>query len=185
MRWHKDSRFDASELWMASHCPTSLLDAVIAEWNPQSCLDVGCGTGQTLRFFLEKGIDSLGLEGSRAAIEASPVKDHILCVNLNTPVNVGRRFDLVWSFEVAEHIHPRFVGRFVETLTKHGDLVVMSAAQPGQGGAGHFNEQPPSYWINKLQEHAFTVQRRFTEYLHGMKDLHSKNVMVFLRNRRG
>ncbi len=184
MRLLKDSRFDASELWMASLCPTNILDALVAEWNPRSCLDVGCGTGETIRYLSLQGIDCVGLEGSAAAIEVSPVKERIVCVNLNYSVSLNRRFDLVWSYEVAEHIHPKFVDEFLNTLTKHGDLIGMSAAQPGQGGVGHFNEQPPGYWISKLEKLNFRFQREFTKYLTELDEPFSQNVMVFRRDDR-
>jgi hypothetical protein len=35
---------------------------------------------------------------------------------------------------------------FVETLTCHGDLVLLSAQPPGQGGEHHVNDQPYDYW---------------------------------------
>lgn len=183
MRWHKDSRFDSSELWMASLCPTPILEAVIEKWHPRSFLDVGCGTGQAMQYLLQKGIDCVGLEGSEAAIAASPVAERIRCVNLNDAVRLERKFDLVWSYEVAEHIHPRFVEWFLDTLTGHGDTVVMSAAQPGQGGAGHFNLQAPAYWIAKLRQRNFVFLKDFTESLHQLDSnvCFCRNMMAFQR----
>jgi hypothetical protein len=90
-----------------------------------------------------KGIETLGLEGSVKALAASPVPELIRLTNLNYAVDLGRRFDLVWSYEVAEHIHSAYTDVFLDTLTKHGDTIAMSAAKPGQHGYGHFNEQPP------------------------------------------
>jgi hypothetical protein len=43
---------------------------------------------------------------------------------------------LVWCFEVAEHIHSRYVENFIDNLCRHSDLVTLSAAPPGQGGEG-------------------------------------------------
>jgi hypothetical protein len=51
----------------------------------------------------------------------------------------------VWSYEVAEHIHPKYTDAFLYKLTSHGPVVVLSAAQPGQGGCDYFNEQPLHY----------------------------------------
>ncbi|HWW87333.1 MAG TPA: methyltransferase domain-containing protein [Vicinamibacterales bacterium] len=183
MRAFKDSRFDDSQLWMASAQPRKLLDAVIERWRPRSFLDVGCGTGRTLEYVAGKGIECLGLEGSRAAVQASAVKQLIRLVNLNDPVNLGRTFDVIWSYEVAEHIHPVHTHTFLATLTQHGDKVVMSAAPPGQGGAGHFNEQPPSYWIAKMSERAFVYDDEFSQLLHTLPEDHSRNMMVFVRRK--
>ncbi len=138
MRARRDSRFEVGELQMASLLPTHLLEAVVARWQPRSVLDVGCGTGRAIQYLLQLGVDCIGLEGSRAAIEASPVRHRLRRVNLNRPVALGRSFDVVWSYEVAEHIHPDFTDVFLTTLTTHAPTIVMSAAQPCQGGMWSF-----------------------------------------------
>ena len=47
---------------------------------------------------------------------------------------------------MAEHLPEAAAAGFVETLTRHGELVLFSAAPPGQGGEHHVNEQPYAYW---------------------------------------
>jgi hypothetical protein len=146
-------------------------------------LRCGLWHGADIGIIAGKGIQCLGLEGSRAAVQASAVKQLIRLVNLNDPVNLGRTFDVIWSYEVAEHIHPVHTHTFLATLTQHGDKVVMSAAPPGQGGAGHFNEQPTSYWIAKMSERAFEYDDEFSKLLHTLSEDHSRNMMVFLRRK--
>jgi SAM-dependent methyltransferase len=181
MRAFKDSRFAADELHMASLCPRQILDAVLDKWCPKTFLDVGCGTGKAIEYVSARGIECSGLEGSVDAINSSAVRDRIYLSNLNKPMDLGRKFDLVWSFEVAEHIHQKYAEVFLDTLTRHGDIIALSAAPPGQGGAGHFNEQPLSYWINKLTARAFRYEETFSSYLHTLSDTHSGNMMVFTR----
>ena len=44
---------------------------------------------------------------------------------------------------------PRLLSRargFVSDLCRHGNIVLFSAAPPGQGGENHINEQPYGYW---------------------------------------
>ncbi len=66
--------------------------------------------------------------------------------NLSEEFDLGRRFDLVQSLEVAEHL-PRSSGpRFVDSLVRHGDIIFFSAAPQGQGGDQHVNEQSYEYW---------------------------------------
>jgi SAM-dependent methyltransferase len=179
MRVRKDSRFSADDLWGASLLPTHLLDAVVERWNPRSVLDIGCGTGQAVKYLVDKDIDCVGIEGSRAAIEASPVSDRIRCLNLNCPVSLGRLFDVVWSYEVAEHIHPKYTEAFLRTLTSHGPVVVMSAARPGQSGVGHFNEQPPHYWIERLERRGFSYLAEVSADLQSLPDYYAQNMMCF------
>ena len=146
---NKSSIFtEEDDLHGCSLLPLPLLEGVMKSVNPSSVLDVGCGAGKSLDWFLEKGVEVVGLEGSDIGIKHAKNPQYISKMNLNEPVDLKRRFDLVWCFEVAEHIHPDFTDVFTRTLITHSDCIVMSAAHPGQGGVGHFNEQPRSYWVD-------------------------------------
>lgn len=169
------------ELWMCSLFPQKIIDELIARFQPRSVLDVGCGTGKSLEYFVQRGIDTVGIEGSALAISKSPHRDRMHCLNLNEPIDLQRQFDLVWSFEVAEHIHPRYADTLVDTLARHGDVVAVSAATPGQGGEGHLNEQPPEYWIEKFRERGFAYEAELTTRLRGLEERHAENMLVFTR----
>jgi SAM-dependent methyltransferase len=173
------SFYGEEQMRMCSLFPQETLDIILAEANPQSILDIGCGTGQSLDYFIQKGIDAWGIENSSMAIKLSLNPKKIFKYNLNKKVDLKRRFDLVWSFEVIEHIHPDYEANFLKTLTKHSDLVILSAAQPHQGGFGHFNEQPQEYWIDKFQELGYTFNKPFSEKLQNCGALFSENMMVF------
>ena len=86
-----------------------------------------------------------------------------------------------WSYEVAEHIHPKYTEAFLQTLTSHGPVVVMSAAQPGQGGYGHFNEQPRQYWIERLERRGFSYLADISTHFQSLPDDYARNVLVFVR----
>jgi hypothetical protein len=134
-----------------------------------------------MEYFIGRGIDCVGIEGSRAAVTESRVGHLIVLGDLNARIDLRRRFNLVWSYEVAEHIHPKFVDAFLDTLAIHGEVVVLSAAHPGQGGAGHFNEQPRAYWITRLVARGFRFDESFSGHLQQLPDQHAENMMVFWR----
>jgi 2-polyprenyl-3-methyl-5-hydroxy-6-metoxy-1,4-benzoquinol methylase len=92
---------------------------------------------------------------------------------------LGRRFDLVWCFEVAEHIHPSHVEAFVDNLCRHSDIITLSAAPPGQGGEGHFNEQPQSYWVSMFAKRGYYLHSDWTAQMHAVQEFYSENMMVF------
>lgn len=169
------------ELWMCSLFPKKVIDEVVARFGPRSMLDVGCGTGKSLEYFSQLGMDVVGIEGSALAISKSPLKEKMRCLNLNEPLDLGRRFDLVWSFEVAEHIHPRYADTLVDTLARHGDVIAISAATPGQGGEGHLNEQPAEYWVEKFRARGFGYEAEFSAKLRGLDERHAENMLVFVR----
>jgi SAM-dependent methyltransferase len=172
----------AKEMPGCSLFPEETLRLTIARFQPHSVLDVGCGTGQSLAYFLENGIDAWGVEGSRMARRRSKYPRRIIRGDLRRPLSLKRKFDLVWCYEVAEHIDPVFADTFVESLTAHAPVVVISAAPPGQGGEGHVNEQPQSYWIDKAANNGFNLDLAATAELQATQELYSANAMVFVRS---
>lgn len=182
-RLRKDSTFHfESEMDMASLFPRSILEVTIDRLAPSSVLDVGCGTGRSLEHFLARGIDAVGIEGSRRAIEKSGHSERIVHANLNHAIDLGRSFDLIWSYEVVEHIHPDFVDELMATFSTHGDRVVISAARPGQGGQGHFNEQPPEYWIERFGRYGYRLDEPLTAELRAQPEEFAENMLAFIRS---
>ena len=112
-----------------------------------SIADFGCGQGAWLSVWRGTEAEIVGVDGPyvdrrRLLIPAMNFRP----ADLTAALDLGRRFDLVQSLEVAEHLPPGSAGPFVDTLTRHGDAVLFSAAVPGQGGEHHVNEQPLAFW---------------------------------------
>jgi len=130
---------------------------LLAKWfSPGSVLDVGCGTGAWLSVWRELGVtDCLGIDG-HVMIDALIIsEDQFKRVNLDRPFALGRHFDLVMSLEVAEHLDASSADLFVSSIASHSDLILFSAAIPGQGGVGHINCQWPTYWSHRFATHGF------------------------------
>lgn len=138
-----------------------------------SVLDVGAGVGAWAAEWLASGTcDLLAIDGFYASANALLVPEQCFRVHdLATPLAVGRRFDLVQSLEVAEHIAPDRADQFIATLTAHADIVLFSAATPGQGGEHHVNEQPPEYWRRKFQARGFDAFDWLRPRLRGCADV--------------
>lgn len=119
---------------------------------PISIVDFGCGRGTWLHAFASLGGENLtGYDGSWNSQEKMiDQKINFISSDLNQPINCGTKFDLAISLEVAEHLRPESADLFVESLTKAADVILFSAAYPGQGGTDHLNEQPQSYWAKKF-----------------------------------
>lgn len=124
---------------------------------PRSVLDVGTGLGTWLAGWAELGVeDLLGVDGSYVDRSLLTIPESMFMArDLREPLDLGRRFDLVMSLEVAEHLPERLASTFVESLVRHGDSVLFAAAVPGQGGQGHLNEQWPRYWQDLFAPHGF------------------------------
>jgi SAM-dependent methyltransferase len=131
---------------------------IIAELTrPDSVLDVGCGTGTWLKAFEELGInDVVGLDGEHVENRLLEISyEKFRMTDLRQPFALGRKFGLVLCLEVAEHLPEDVATEFVGCLTAHADVIVFSAAIPGQGGQFHVNEQWPAYWAEKFARRGF------------------------------
>jgi SAM-dependent methyltransferase len=124
-----------------------------------SVVDFGCGIGTWLKAFKNCGAgEILGLNGEwceRELLFKYIDENEFQCIDLERPVHLNKTYDLVISLEVAEHLSEQAADTFVQSLVDAGKMILFSAAIPGQGGFNHVNEQWPSYWENKFQQHGY------------------------------
>jgi len=131
----------------------------LSPYSVRSVVDVGCGTGAWLRAFQRHGVeDILGIDGEYLAKQYLVIpEDRVMCADLSSSIEVGRRFDLAISLEVGEHLPESSARGFVETLTRLSDVILFSAAIPRQGGPGHVNEQWQDYWRGLFRDLSYRV----------------------------
>lgn len=149
---------------------------------PVSMLDVGCGPGAMVRAANKRGVAATGFD-----ICASG--ENLVQADLCEPLPWGRPADLVLCWEVAEHLPPEAADTLADTLVKLtvlGGRLVFTAAVPGQTGAGHINEQPHSYWREKLEQRGLRYFAEESDKLRtawrasaGRCQWYPKNVQVF------
>jgi hypothetical protein len=70
----------------------------------------------------------------------------------------------------------------MKSFANHTNRVVLSAARPGQGGEGYFNEQPASYWIELFKSHGFEFDVSGTAALQSVDEPFSENMLTFCRS---
>jgi Methyltransferase domain len=120
---------------------------------PQSVVDVGCGQGVWLSVFKEHGCQIMGLDGDYVR----PLISEFETVDFSKEWVHPHRYGLAVSLEVAEHLPKECAEGFVDHLTQLSDVVLFSAAIPGQGGFGHVNLQWPSYWAALFRARDYMV----------------------------
>jgi SAM-dependent methyltransferase len=152
---------------------------------PESVIDVGCGTGAWLAAFREAGIDDVvGVDGSTVDLEMLQIpRERFRVHDLEEPLELERRFDLVMSLEVAEHLPEAAAETFVASLVGLGSVILFSAAIPGQGGVHHVNEQWPDYWAERFAAHGYVpvdcVRRRIWSE-DGVAWWYAQNILLFV-----
>lgn len=136
------------------------VEVLLEEIAPRRLIDLGCGCGLYSHLFEQAGVDVVAVDGAcpQCAYDV-PIHPRDLTVPFE---NVWGPFDVTLCLEVAEHIPESLVDPFLDNVTRFSDLLIMSAAQPGQGGHHHVNEQPKRYWVQRLAEKGFLYDRRCT-----------------------
>jgi|1186.fasta_scaffold00167_2 SAM-dependent methyltransferase len=118
--------------------------------------DVGAGSGAFAAEAARRGRRVVACERSRwgrLMARQQGVDCRSFELTDEPPADLPGPFDLAYCFEVAEHVPEQLADRLVGFLAGLSDTIVFTAAPPGQGGTGHVNEQPMSYWIEKFARH--------------------------------
>lgn len=147
--------------WWANPAITSakIIVPFILENIPlESTLDFGCAHGGWLSVFQELGIEKIkGLDGEWVDTNDLLVPlESFQCVDLEKYQHPPtEKYDLCICLEVAEHLDIKYSDALIENLTTASDIILFSAAVPGQGGQNHVNECAPSFWKDKFREKGF------------------------------
>ena len=152
----------------------------------KSVLDVGCGRGIWLEVWRQWGTaDIVGVDGDYIDESGLAIRsDKFVKCDVSQPFDLKRRFDLVQSLEVGEHLAETRADDLVRNLAEHGDAVLFSAAVPGQGGEFHINEQPYEYWRDKfsvLGFRTFDWLRPRIRHIAAIEPWYRYNTLLFAR----
>jgi SAM-dependent methyltransferase len=149
--------FYAAQRIGSARSAKALLPVVFDHANPSSVVDVGCGAGTWLAAARRLGAEkAVGIEGAWVAnVRLASPDIHMHHADLEAPLPRLGRFDLAMCLEVAEHLTRDRAEGLVVDLCALSDTVLFSAAIPWQGGIGHLNEQPQSYWAGLFGDNGF------------------------------
>ena len=141
--------------------PSIIVPEIMKLLNPKSVVDFGCGLGTFLCAFKKNGVvDVLGLDGAwvnKALLYKYINPDEFVETNLEKEIKFNKKYDLVVSLEVAEHLSADSADIFVKNLVNSGNTILFSAAVPNQGGQNHINEQWLTYWEEKFLKYGFII----------------------------
>lgn len=138
-----------------------ILSIILTEiTTPQNVVDIGCGVGTWLSVAQSLGVASIdGYDGPWV------VKDYLQIPaarfhenDLAEQLALETQFDLGISLEVFEHLPADIACQRLDHVLEHCRFMLFGAAVPQQGGTGHINERPQSYW------HDYIIQRGFVGY---------------------
>lgn len=172
------------------YAPSIVLPILFNKFSISSIVDVGCGIGTWLHVAQNLGVsDILGIDSDDVDYEQLNKfinKRNFVSLDLSKHFFLDKKFDLVLCLEVAEHISKESADIFVNNLISHGDLILFSAAIPGQGGQNHVNENWPSYWIEKFSLYGFICYDFVRPKIWNNEKLefwYKQNIFVFSKNK--
>lgn len=155
---------------------------ILIDWyKPKSVLDLGCNTGQWLKWFRENKVEIVGIDGDNMIDELQIPRRMFICADLTKDINLNRKFDLVLCLEVAEHLEEQYADILVDTAVRHSDTIFWSSATVGQTGFHHVNEQPLEYWIEKFNERGYYGRLLADKLPQVPHDYYRKNAIEFIK----
>ncbi len=137
--------------------PYEHLQIVHNTTSPSVILPVGTGLGTWLKVCKDLGVNEiLGIDGEYVDMSKVVIpREYFLHKDLTQLTHLDKKYDLTICLEVAEHLPESYAKNFVEFLSSTSDTILFSAAIPFQGGQGHINEKPLSYWIEMFQAYDY------------------------------
>lgn len=162
-----------------------------------SIVDAGCGSGAWVLASVRSGIkEATGID-LKSSLDA--IKSNIDLVELINdgrltlierdfvvdPISKIKSCDVAFCLEVAEHLPYKTSIELVSRLSEASDFIVFSAAQPGQGGTYHINEQTLDFWVKQFKVLNFNAYDPYRETLNLNKEIprfYALNMLLFVRN---
>lgn len=144
----QQSTYIHDEIVHNSNAAREVLPILFEVFKPKSIIDVGCGLGNWIQVAKELGVEKIiGVDGDYVDRSMLKIDDsEFVEKDLKTEFNLHQKFDLAICLEVAEHLPAEASEILIRSIINHADVIMFSAAVPGQGGQNHINEQWPGYW---------------------------------------
>jgi SAM-dependent methyltransferase len=140
-------------------------DMLLELTGAKSVVDVGCGVGYSLQYFVNKGLSCIGVDGLEDVLQHSTIPNLITIHDYTKGSYILKKpVDLAWSCEFVEHVEEEFMENFMKTFDGCA-YVAMTHALPNQPGYHHVNCQPSQYWINAFTNRGFRYLESETKIL--------------------
>jgi SAM-dependent methyltransferase len=130
-------------------------DGIVRSIQPKSVLDAGCAIGLLVEGLRARGVEAWGVDISEYAIQNVPASIREYCWIGSVSEPFPRRYDLIVSIEVLEHMLAQQAEQAVENLCQHTDDILFSSSPVDYKEITHLNVQPPEYWAELFARQGF------------------------------
>ena len=128
---------------------------IVSDMAPATVLDAGCAIGMLVEALRARGVDASGIDLSSYAIGEVDPSVRAYCHHGSIADEFPRRYDLIVSIEVVEHMPVRAAEDAIANFCRHTDDVLFSSSPLDYKEPTHINVHPPEYWAEEFARHGF------------------------------
>ena len=130
-----------------------IAEQIVALFHPSSVLDAGCAFGMLVEALRDLGVDAYGVDISEYALSQAreDIRPYLRQGSLAEPFD--RRYDLVISIEVLEHLSASDIPQAVKNIANATDTLVFSSTPDDYREATHISIRPPEQWSADFARH--------------------------------
>lgn len=136
-----------------------LAERIVNDLHPKTVLDAGCAMGHLVTALRDKGVEAYGIDISEYAISQvrEDVRPYCAAASLTEPFpeHFPKKFDLVVTIEVLEHLYEEDGKIAIQNLCSYTDCVLFSSTPDDFSDPTHFNVRQREYWAQVFAEQGF------------------------------
>jgi hypothetical protein len=154
-----------------THLDAAVLDYLIERYQIRSMLDIGCGPGGMIDLANARGVLARGVDGDPGVDRADIFVHDFTTGHFNLERHEPGWFfvDLIWCFEVYEHIEAEYSKHLWNTFAL-ARVLFLTVAPRGFGGHHHVNELDEPEVRTLLAEHGWAVDEGATSWVRANGD---------------
>jgi len=133
----------------------AIADRIVSDIAPGSVLDAGCAMGFLVEKLRERGVEAFGVDNSEYAIAQVHPGIRPYCWVGSVAAPLPRRYDLIVTIEVLEHMPQDQAERALANLCQSTDDILFSSTPFDYKEASHLNVHSPEYWATLFARQDF------------------------------
>lgn len=133
----------------------SVAHNIVTGLQPDSVLDAGCAMGFLVEGLRSRGVEAFGVDISEYAIRNVYPEIRSYCWVGSILDPFPRRYDLIVSIEVLEHLPSQQAELAVRNFCRYSDRVLFSSTPLDYKEPTHLNVQPVEYWAELFAKEGF------------------------------